>query len=211
MAHKVISVISVSRSSISEVATPNQTSAIMISIAMLQIFRADATLVTAALIIVILETASTMLETVASATALAMVMDVVSVVFVPRPDSVASVVATLVAVVMASVATLAAVEMASAAALVAMVIALVAGVMASVMDLAVVLMAASVDSAAVVMVVHHFPAVVDSADEAADSVASAVHPKYFTLMMKSVIMRMIAIAATSECELSLIYNSRSIN
>ena len=183
VAHKVISVISVNRSSISEVATPNQTSAIMISIAMLQTFRADATLVTAALIIVISETASTMLETVASATALAAV----------EMASAAALVAALVAVVMASVA------------------ALVAGVMDSVMDLAVVLLAASVDSAAVVMVVDHFPATVDSADEAADSVALAVHPKYFTLMMMSVIMRMIAIAATSECELSLIYNSRSIN
>ena len=127
--------------------------------------------------------------------------------------------AVLVAVVMASAAALVAMEMASAAALVAVLVAvvmasvaaLVAGVMDSVMDLAVVLLAASVDSAAVVMVVDHFPATVDSADEAADSVALAVHPKYFTLMMMSVIMRMIAIAATSECELSLIYNSRSIN
>jgi len=208
VAHKVISVISVNRSSISEVATPNQTSAIMISIAMLQTFRADATLVTAALIIVISETASTMLETVASATALAAV----------EMASAAALVA-LVAVVLASVAALVAVEMASAEALVAALVAvvmasvaaLVAGVMASVMDLAVVLLAASVDSEAVVMVVDHFPVTVDSADEAADSVALAVHPKYFTLMMMSVIMRMIAIAATSECELSLIYNSRSIN
>ncbi len=100
-AHKVISVITVNQ--ISEVATPNQTSVIstviMISIATLQTSQEDATLATAALIIVILETASMVLLTVATATASALVKGLVLVVIVPRPDSVASVVETLAALV----------------------------------------------------------------------------------------------------------------
>ena len=125
-AHKVISVITVNQ--ISEVATPNQTSVIstviMISIATLQTSQEDATLATAALIIVILETASMVLLTVASATASALVKGLVLVVIVPRPDSVASVVETLAALVV------------------------------SVADSAVVLMAALVDSVAVMAAHH---------------------------------------------------------
>ncbi len=71
----------------------------MISIATLQTSQEDATLATAALIIVILETASMVLLTVASATASALVKGLVLVVIVPRPDSVASVVETLAALV----------------------------------------------------------------------------------------------------------------
>ena len=167
-AHKVISVITVNP--ISEVATPNQTSVIstviMISIATLQTSQADATLATAALIIVILETASMVLLTVATATASALVKGLVLVVIVPRPDSVASVVETLAALVV------------------------------SVADSAVVLIAALVDSA-VVLAAHHNAALVDSADEAADSV-TAVAPKYSTSTMKSARMSVTATAATSE-------------
>ena len=126
-AHKVISVITVNP--ISEVATPNKTSVIstviMISIATLQTSQEDATLATVALIIVILETASMVLLTVASATASALVKGLVLVVIVPRPDSVASVVETLAALVV------------------------------SVADSAVVLMAALVDSAVVLAAHHN--------------------------------------------------------
>jgi hypothetical protein len=178
-AHKVISVITVNP--ISEVATPNQTSVIstviMISIATLQTSQADSTLATAALIIVILETASMVLLTVASATASALVKGLVLVVIVPRPDSVASVVETLAALVV-SVADSAVV------------------LMAALVDSAVVLMAALVDSA-VVLAAHHNAALVDSADEAADSV-TAVAPKYSTSTMKSARMSVTATAATSE-------------
>lgn len=181
-AHKVISVITVNP--ISEVATPNQTSVIsiviMISIATVQTLQEDATLATAALIIVILETASMVLLTVATATASAMVKGLVLVVIVPRPDSVATVVETFAALVV-SVADLAVV--------------LMAALVVTVADSAVVLMAAVVDSA-VVMAAHHTEAV-DSADEAADSV-TAVAPKYSTSTMKSARMSVTATAATSE-------------
>lgn len=181
-AHKVISVITVNP--ISEVATPNQTSVIsiviMISIATVQTLQEDATLATAALIIVILETASMVLLTVATATASAMVKGLVLVVIVPRPDSVATVVETFAALVV-SVADLAVV--------------LMAALVVTVADSAVVLMAAVVDSA-VVMAAHHMAAV-DSADEAADSV-TAVAPIYSTSTMKSARMSVTATAATSE-------------
>ena len=97
----------------------------MISIATLQTSQEDATLATAALIIVILETASMVLLTVATATASALVKGLVLVVIVSRPDSVASVVETLAALVV------------------------------SVADSAVVLMAALVDSAVVLAAHHN--------------------------------------------------------
>jgi hypothetical protein len=193
-AHKVISVITVNP--ISEVATPNQTSVIstviMISIATLQTSQADSTLATAALIIVILETASMVLITVATATASAMVKGLVLVVIVPRPDSVASVVETLAALVV-SVADSAVVLL---EALVVSVADSAVVLMAALVDSAVVLMAALVDSA-VVLAAHHNAALVDSADEAADSV-TAVAPKYSTSTMKSARMSVTATAATSE-------------
>jgi hypothetical protein len=193
-AHKVISVITVNP--ISEVATPNQTSVIstviMISIATLQTSQADSTLATAALIIVILETASMVLLTVASATASALVKGLVLVVIVPRPDSVASVVETLAALVV-SVADSAVVLL---EALVVSVADSAGVLMAALVDSAVVLMAALVDSVAV-MAAHHIAATVDSADEAADSV-TAVAPKYSTSTMKSARMSVTATAATSE-------------
>lgn len=175
VAHKVISVITVNR--ILEVAPPNQTSVIltviMISIATLKTSQEDATLATAALIIVILETASMVLLTVATKTASAMVKGFVLVVIVPRKDSVASVVETLAALVVTLV-----ISVADSA------VFLMAALVVSVADSAVVLMAALVDSVAV-MAAHHFAATVDSADEAADSVTvTAVAPKYSTSTMK---------------------------
>jgi hypothetical protein len=197
-AHKVISVITVNP--ISEDATPNQTSVIstviMISIATLQTSQEDATLATATLIIVILETASMVLLTVATATASALVKGLVLVVIVPRPDSVASVVETLAALVV-SVADSAVVLMAALVVSVAdSAVVLMAALVVSVADSAVVLMAALVDSA-VVLAAHHNAAPVDSADEAADSV-TAVAPKYSTSTMKSARMSVTATAATSE-------------
>ena len=181
---------------ISEVATPNQTSVIstviMISIATLQTSQADSTLATAALMIVILKTASMVLLTVASATASALVKGLVLVVIVPRPDSVASVVETLAALVV-SVADSAVVLL---EALVVSVADSAVVLMAALVDSAVVLMAALVDSA-VVLAAHHNAALVDSTDEAADSV-TALAPKYSTSTMKSARMSVTATAATSE-------------